>query len=114
MCYYVFIGEMVMKLEINPMSGNQVVNLVDDNGNCVYTLLGSTVYQMMLAHKADSERVFTADQVKAEITKMLSGPSGGGRRGDVAAIKRHRVMTGSGLLEAKLYCEALQRNLALV
>jgi hypothetical protein len=108
---------MVMKLEINPMSGNQVVNLVDDNGNCVYTLLGSTVYQMMLAHKADSERVFTADQVKAEITKMLSGPLAR-RPGDVAAliyaIKRHRVMTGSGLLEAKLYCEALQRNLALV
>lgn len=101
-----------MKLEINPM----VVHVVDDNGNCVYTLPGSTVIQMMLAHKADSERVFTDDQVKVEITKLLGGPPAR-RPGDVGAliyaIKRHRVMTGSGLLEAKLYCEALQRNLAL-
>ena len=91
----------------------QLVQVLD-NDMVVYTLASETVLRLMLAHKAESERVFTEDEICTEILRVYRTPAGlGAEQGDgciknkIAAIKRHREMTGSGLLEAKNYVEKM-------
>jgi ribosomal protein L7/L12 len=80
---------------------------VVDNGETIYTVPVSTVINLLLAHKADSERQYTAEQVKAGISRLLAG----GRDQYLAAIKQYRIMTKKNLKEAKDYCDNLRNTM---
>lgn len=83
-----------------------VAHLVD-NGETIYTLPVSSLVNMMLAHKADSERQYTAEQVNAEISRIIANR---GRDGRLAAVKQYRIMTKEGLREAVDYVDAVLAN----
>ena len=106
----------------------QLVQVLD-NDMVVYTLASETVLRLMLAHKAESERVFTEDEICTEILRVYRTPAGLGadlrteviaklRSNDgnsspyIKAIQRHRELTGSTLLVARNYVETLQDELA--